>query len=209
MAAKLKAGIIPSGQLTALKLRQLIESPNSPADKTVTLINPFDQTNMVSGAALIISSTTAPTDTEALWYDETSRILRQHDGSLWQPFGGRGFIMTNKSGSNLLKGDAVIVDTANDNSFDVSSTNANTKVIGLLGEDVDNNATGMVIHSGPVESSHSILAPGLGRFIDVKDSADGEVNESVTAITGSFARVIAASNPGVKAVFLLFGQTIL
>lgn len=204
MAAKLKAGIIPSGRLVALKLRQLIEGPNSPTDKTVTLINPFNQTNMASAAGLILSSGTAPTDTDMLWYDTTIEILRQYDGSLWQPFGGRGYIMTNKSGSDLVKGNVAVVDTTTDNSFTLPGLDNDPKVLGVLGEDIDDDATGVIIFSGPAFVTDITGGSKEGKFLTTRNGQD-KIQIQDSAITGVFGRILN----GVDNIGLLFGQAIL
>lgn len=60
-------------------------------------------------------------------------------------------LLTNKSGGSVVHGDVVVVDLDNDESFDTTSTAAETRIIGIAQGDIANNATGYVAIHGYVE----------------------------------------------------------
>jgi hypothetical protein len=56
--------------------------------------------------------------------------------------------LTNKSGSNLLTGAVVIFDVDNNNAFTTTTATGDRRVMGVLTEDVDNDASGNVLIGG-------------------------------------------------------------
>lgn len=59
--------------------------------------------------------------------------------------------LTNKSGVDLVEGDVVVADPANPDSFTVATVNPAPNVIGVLFEDIANNASGLVCVRGEVD----------------------------------------------------------
>jgi hypothetical protein len=56
--------------------------------------------------------------------------------------------LTNKSGSNLTAGAVIIFDGSNDNAFTTTTTELDRRVLGVITEDIDNEATGNVLVAG-------------------------------------------------------------
>lgn len=128
-----------SGELvTNTKLRALVEEAT---------VSGFTSANMAAGAELVSISLTAPTDTTQPWYDKTLGLLRIHNGTDWVPQ-GRGLILTNGSGIQVVKGDLVVLATSADNTFTTTTTPANARVIGIAAETIANGASGVIITRG-------------------------------------------------------------
>lgn len=144
-------------QLTAAKLHQIIESAS---------ITGFDQTNMASGAGLVISSATSPSDTDALWFDTNLNLLRFYNGTVWSPVSG-GEVVTNKSGGSLARGDVVIWDVTNDLSVTTTSRTLDVWFAGIAAGTIANNASGVIITSGlfVVNLINSITNDGTSRYL--------------------------------------------
>ena len=77
MAATITPGYAYSstGQVTNTNLAQLVGSAT---------ISNIDQTNMVSGTGLVITSTTAPSNVNAIWFDSSATLTPKYwNGSAW------------------------------------------------------------------------------------------------------------------------------
>lgn len=64
--------------------------------------------------------------------------------------GGGSIELTNKSGSNQVAGTVVILDRTNDSAFTTTTVLNDRRVIGVLEEDIDNNASGQVAVKGKI-----------------------------------------------------------
>ena len=167
----------------------------------------LDQSDMASGAGLFVTSDTAPSDTDAAWYDSTLNLGRIYNGSVWVPQ-SRGLILTNKSGGALIRGDVVVVGTANDNAFTTTNSANNAIVIGVLGENIANDAAGLVITRGTalinLVSSESTGLQWIGTSTTV---AKGLGNTA--AVANKFARGYVSSTGASSITGFLFGQPLL
>lgn len=144
-------------QVTSEKLRALWQSV--PGLGSGAVFSNFDQTNMAAGAGLITIGTIAPTDTESPWFDTALNLLRLYNGTDWIPV-GRGIVLTNKSGSAVVRGDVVIVSTTNDEAFNSTTTLNDSRVLGVAAHSIANNAKGVILTEGPAVVNLDALPPG-------------------------------------------------
>lgn len=166
----------------------------------------FDQSNLVAGAGLCVVSLSAPSDTDAIWFDQNLSLVRIYDGTDWQPL-NRGIVLTNKSGSPVVKGDVVVVDTANDSAFTSTTTVNHSRVIGVAAEAIANNAKGVIITFGEATVNLSTSAPSssAGVLIGTSGTAFKSV-ASTTASAGQFGILSGFPGTSLSVQAYLFGQ---
>ena len=112
---------------------------------------------------------------------------------------------TNKSGSDRVAGDVVIVDIDNDESFELTTTLGDTKVLGVVAEAIANNAAGRVITNGYVTTVTVDGVTSRGSFLRTS-ATTGKASPSSTFVLGCFAIALKASvGPGVVSAFI-FGS---
>lgn len=102
---------------------------------------------IVASAASTPSETGAPSADGQAWVSDLAEPLKGR----WQPIitsAGGSIELTNKSGSNQVAGTVVILDKSNDSAFTTTTTLNDRRVVGVLEEDIDNNATGQVASKG-------------------------------------------------------------
>jgi len=110
--------------------------------------------------------------------------------SVWNnsPADPQVIVLTNKSGSDLVQGDVVIPDAANPDSFTIATVDRGPAVIGVLNEDIANNATGQVCIRGVCDVR---IAPVLiggqyiaqpGYFLQTPDGTTATTEEKVAAV---------------------------
>lgn len=162
------------------------------------------QSDLASGAGLIIVSATAPSDTDAVWFDNVLSLVRVYNGSVWVPQ-SRGIILTNKSGGALIKGDVVVVGTSNDSAFTTTTTANHNIVLGVLGEAIANDAAGVVITRGLAQINLSASGGATRNFVGTSTSA-GKGLGSATATAGQFATCRPSGSGAESVIGFLFGQ---
>lgn len=125
--------------VTNTKLHNLVDNAT---------ISGIDATNLASGSGLIIRSTSAPSNTNAIWVDtnQTPPTAKVWTGSEWQPVGPYA-VLTNKSGSQRTAGEVVIPSTTTDGSFNTTTT-ADVPALGVVLETIADNADGVVALPG-------------------------------------------------------------
>lgn len=77
MSANLNRGYTfgATEQVTNTKLHNLVDNGT---------VSNIDQTNITAGSGLVITSTTQPSDTDALWMDSSgTKVLKFYNGSVW------------------------------------------------------------------------------------------------------------------------------
>lgn len=112
---------------------------------------------------------------------------------------------TNKSGSSRVAGDVVIVDIDNDESFELTTTLGDTKVLGVVAETIANNAVGKVITNGYVTTVTVDGVTARGSFLRTS-ATSGKASPSSTFVLGCFAIALKASvGPGVVSAYI-FGS---
>ena len=97
MARITRGKTFQSGELvTNTKLHQLIDS---------AVITDIVQADLLAGYGMVEHGTTAPTDTDALWYDENSSRLKVYGGGVWNTCLTGGMLKpTNSDSSGYLFG---------------------------------------------------------------------------------------------------------
>lgn len=170
-------------QVTAAKLHQIIES---------AAISGFDQSNMASGSGVVVASGTAPSDTDALWYDTNLGILRFNDGTSWQPVSG-GEVLTNKSGVSVDRGDVVIWDVANDSSFTTTASAGHPLFAGIAAETIANNQTGIIMTSGKFVVNLSAALATTDRINALSTSTSAK-KALVTSSANANAELVTGTN---------------
>ena len=105
------------------------------------------QADAASSHGFIVRSASAPSDTDAGWWDTANNVLRVHDGSSWLPV-ATGALLTNKSGGQVVAGDVIVADTSNDNAFATSTTEGDSSVLGVVAETIAADATGIILYGG-------------------------------------------------------------
>lgn len=105
---------------------------------------------IVASAVGIASETGAPTADGQVWLSDLAEPLKGR----WQaPGGGGGEVdMTNKSGTDQVAGTVVINDYTNNTAFTTTTTEGDRRVLGVLSEDITNNATGSVGVGGKIQT---------------------------------------------------------
>jgi len=93
------------------------------------------------------------------------------DYSFGTPLGGWCIRLTNKSGSNQIKGTIVRADTGDDDAFDIAPGDSD-EPLGVLAQDIPDNSTGWVIVSGIAEVLlKDSTASTHGNWVGVSDTA--------------------------------------
>lgn len=182
-------------QVTSDKLHQIVES--------ATFLN-LGLSEITSGSSVVQVSATAPSDTTRPWYDTTLGLLRIYDGSAW---GNPGCLILNNASTAVVAGDIVCVSTGTDNSFAVTTTANNTRVIGVALEAISNGASGLIRTSGRVTvniksdtytSSHIWLSTS---------TTSGKGQLTTTAAEGVCGSVIRQpATDATSAICVLWGQ---
>lgn len=103
---------------------------------------------IVATAPGVPAETGGPSADGLVWTSDSTEIL----GGRWAaPGGGGGDVdLTNKSGSDQIAGTVVIHEADYDNSFKLTTTLRDRRVIGVLSEDIANGATGKVAVAGKI-----------------------------------------------------------
>lgn len=119
-----------------------------------------------------------------------------------------GLTLTNSSGGALVLGDVVIQDTAAASSFTTSTTLADRKVLGILGINTANAATGVVQTRGPMGGVKVTGVVAIGDYLTTHTTATLAVSAGTAWKSGVFAIALtAAAGPGAGTVTaLLLGR---
>lgn len=112
--------------------------------------------------------------------------------------------LTNKSGAQRVKGDVVIADVNNDDSFTTTTTSGHTKVIGVVGETIANNATGQVITAGYMDVITVDSVCARGSFLK-SSTSEGKATPVSEFEAGCFALTLTASGGPGTVTALIFG----
>jgi len=144
-------------EVTNTKLHNLVDAGG------ITNIERGD--NKSSNTSFIHLASTVPSTpvTNEFWFDTTANQLKRFDGTNFVPVAS-SVLMTNKSGGQVVAGDIVIIDTANDQSFTTTTTANNQDVIGVAAETIADNAAGIVITHGVAEVN-MVAATTRGDFV--------------------------------------------
>lgn len=165
------------------------------------------QADIVASSGLIVRSASAPSDTDAGWWDTANNVLRIHNGSAWIPV-ATGALLTNKSGGQVVAGDVIVADTTTAESFKTSTTQGDTTVIGVAAETIAADASGVVLYGG----IQDVLITGsatLGQFLRQSTTAK-KAEATATKGAGSFALVLeAGTNTTIKALITGASVTVL
>lgn len=83
----------------------------------------------------------------------SDRLLEAFYNGVWNDLAVEPevLVLTNKSGVDLVEGDVVVPDPANQDCFTISTVDVAPNVIGVLFEDIANNASGQVVIRGQVD----------------------------------------------------------
>lgn len=184
--------------VTNTKLHQLVDSAT---------IADIDQTNIASGYGLAIRSTSAPSDTDALWIDTNSTppIVRHYNGSAW--IASANFaVLTNKSGGTRSAGDVVVVDTTTASAFTTNTAGASLLAPMVVMESIANNADGLVAVTGALVPNIAVDGTtAKGDYLKTSTSA-GQATPSATIVAGVFAIALSSrSGAGALSSALLIG----
>ena len=125
---------------TAEKANQLWGERIDATTFTVAVVSGMDQTNMASGAGLVVNSTTSPSDTDTIWYDPDVDMYHIYNGSSWIP--QRGLILTNGTGGTINRGDVCVVSTAADSTAIFAGSARDIHLPMVAAESIANTATG-------------------------------------------------------------------
>lgn len=167
-----------------------------------TLAN-IAQSDIAANSGLVVRSASAPTDTDALWFDTSNLIARIHNGTGWIPV-GIGAVLTNKSGGTVNAGDVVVADTTNDNSFKTTTTDGDQTVLGIVAETVAADATGVIIYSGlmDVQVTGSVTR---GQFLKSSTTAKKATAGSTKSIASFAIALEAGTDTTVSALVIGVG----
>lgn len=99
-------------------------------------------------------------------------------------------LLTNKSGGAVIKGDVVILDTANDTAFTTTTTAAYTGAIGVADESIASNATGRVVISGYVELINVNASVTRGYYGKTHTVAKQATSAGSSRVSGSFCQFV-------------------
>lgn len=182
--------------VTNTNLHQLVDAATVSsivsADFTLTTTNP------------IHIGATVPSDSNSrFWYDTANNIFKAKDaGSAFQPV-ANGQIFTNKSGSGLVAGDVVVLDTGNAESVTTTTTATNVDVIGVALETIANDATGIIAVGGFFNVSVT-GSTDIGDYLFTSTTAT-KADPSPTFASGAFARALTSSSSSVTAMLFNSG----
>lgn len=112
---------------------------------------------------------------------------------------------TNKSGVQRVLGDVVIVDINNDDAFTTTTTSGDTKILGVVGATIANNASGKVVTGGYISTITVDAACARGSFLK-SSSIVGQASPSTTVVTGCFALAMSSSAGPGSVSAMLFGS---
>lgn len=175
--------------VTHTKLHSLVDSA------TITGI---DQSNLAASIGTVTRSASAPSDTDALWLDTTTMVLKLYNGTEWVPAGPYA-LLTNKSGSQRVAGDVVIVDVSTAGSFTTTTSANNQLVAGVVMETIANNADGVIALPGARVTTLSVTATtAIGDYLTTSTTAAAAI-PSATPGKGVFA-IALASRSGVGTI---------
>lgn len=112
---------------------------------------------------------------------------------------------TNKSGSQRVLGDVVITDINNDDSFTTTTISGNSKVLGVVGATIANDASGKVITGGYISVVTVDAACARGSFLKSSSTA-GKATPVTSFQSGCFAIAMSSSAGPGSVSALLFGS---
>lgn len=113
--------------------------------------------------------------------------------------------LTNKSGVQVVEGDIVILDIANDASFKLTTTEGDLLVIGVVQETIENNALGRICMAGRVEILTVDGSTSRGDYLKTS-STTKKATPVVGFEEGCFAQAMSAGATSVIArVFVSVG----
>lgn len=98
--------------------------------------------------------------------------------------------LTNKSGGGVVAGDAVIVDTANNDAFTTTTSSASTLAIGIAQETIPSNATGRVLVGGYAPLVNVNASVTRGNFGTTHTVAKQATDAGSARISGTFMRFL-------------------
>lgn len=104
---------------------------------------------VVASAPSTPSETGAPSANNQAWVSNLALPLK----GAWQAIAtsaGGSIQLTNKSGSNQVAGAVVVLDKTNDSAFTTTTVLNDRRVVGVLEENISNNATGSVAVKGKI-----------------------------------------------------------
>ena len=206
MAGKAQVGNVPlSGQTrTAALDHALWGQETSPGSGVydITWLSPLDQSNLASGHGTAHVAASAPANTDLLWFDTGTEMWRFYNGSVWWPIGG--VILTNKSGVALVKGDCVVIDTANAASV-ITTTSANNPRVPIVAEEsIADDATGVFRLWGKTKINTTGTA-AVGNGVHTSTTAKKAAPQTSNAIAGRFGFYLEAGTNTLVSCYL-YGQ---
>jgi hypothetical protein len=188
--------------LTNIKLHNLFD--NATVDSFVRA----DLTNATSPIHIAASApTVSPTPIAGnVWYDTTNAFLRIYDGTDWVPW-SRGWAYTNRSGSSVVAGDIVIIDTGNASSVTKTTAASSTNVFGVVLVGGADTAKVIVSTEGRVPTVNVDGATAIGDYL-FTGTTSGSATPSSTLAEGAIGRALT-STAGVGTVSAQLGGGIL
>lgn len=112
---------------------------------------------------------------------------------------------TNKSGGARELGDVVLIDTDNDEAFEVTATANSSLVLGVVAEDIANNESGKVIAGGYINEIKVTGATARGSYLQTSTSS-AQAQSSATFDVGSFAIALSSTAGAGTVSALVFGS---
>lgn len=106
---------------------------------------------------------------------------------------GRAVIvpLTNKSGSGVIAGDIVVIDSANDRAFTTTTTAGFTSGVGIAQETIASNATGRVLLEGYAALVNVNASVTRGNFGKTHTVAKQATDAGATRGAGTFCRFLS------------------
>jgi len=185
-------------EVTNTKLHNLVDGA------TVTNIDKDDADSSNTSFTHIASTSPSSPYTGLLWLDTSTNILKRYDGSNFVPVNsGESVRFTNKSGAQVIAGDVVVVDTANDESFVTTTTANNQDVLGVALETISDDAAGGVAFAG-LHDVNLVAAGTRGNFIQTS-TTDQAAQQTTTQDGGTFGIVVESTGGAGLAKCVLFG----
>ena len=108
--------------------------------------------------------------------------------------------LTNRSGSQRVAGDVVVIDTNNDDSFTLTSTTADPSVIGVVLETIEDGFSGLVATGGYIATIKVSGSTVRGQFLRTSLTSTKASPTSFSYYPGIFAIAVSNGSSTVSAV---------
>lgn len=140
------------------------------------------------------SETGGPSANDQVWVSDDTEPL----GGRWgaQSGGGGDVDLTNQSGTDQVAGTVVIHDADNNNSFKLTTTLRDRRVIGVLSEDIANGATGKVAIVGKIVTVRVQGNVSRGQWLIASATTGRAQQDGYTRPPGALGMALTAYSGG-------------